>query len=197
MKKDEIEIGATYAAKVSDRVVPVRIDRENPRGGWDATNLVTNKQVRIKSAQRLRGAVERGAGKAKAEAKAKADPQDEIARTVEAVENGNLAEGVAVPVTKKRGAKPAEAKAKKEAKPGKERGLSCLDAAVEVLRAAGGPMQCKAMVEEMARRKLWTTSAPTPAATLYSAILREIQKKPAASRFEKTARGHFALTANA
>ncbi len=57
MKKDEIKIGETYTAKVSDKVVPVRIDKVNPRGGWDATNLVTNKQIRIKSAQRLRGRV--------------------------------------------------------------------------------------------------------------------------------------------
>jgi hypothetical protein len=72
MKKDEITIGNTYSAKVSDKVVPIRIDRENSRGGWDATNLVTNKTIRIKSAQRLRGPVERGSKKAKPEKSAKA-----------------------------------------------------------------------------------------------------------------------------
>ena len=55
MTKDQIEIGATYSAKVSDKVVPVRIDRVHPRAGWLATNLATNRQVHIKSAQRLRG----------------------------------------------------------------------------------------------------------------------------------------------
>lgn len=65
MKKDEVKVGETYLAKVSDKVVPVRLDAENPRGGWDATNMATNKKVRIKSAQRLRG-------KAKTSAKAEA-----------------------------------------------------------------------------------------------------------------------------
>ena len=53
-------------------------------------------------------------------------------------------------------------------------------------------MPCKAMVEAMAAKGLWTTAAPTPAATLYSAILREMSKG-AASRFTKTGRGHFDL----
>jgi hypothetical protein len=55
MKKNEVKVGGTYLAKVSDKVVPVRIDGENPHGGWDATNEATGKKVRIKSAQRLRG----------------------------------------------------------------------------------------------------------------------------------------------
>jgi len=54
MKKSDVKVGATYSAKVSGSVVPVRIDRENPSGGWDGTNLKTKKAVRIKSAQRLR-----------------------------------------------------------------------------------------------------------------------------------------------
>jgi hypothetical protein len=54
MKKNEVQIGGVYSAKVSDKLVQVRIDSENRNGGWDATNLATNKKVRIKSAQRLR-----------------------------------------------------------------------------------------------------------------------------------------------
>ena len=57
MKKNEVKIGGQYIAKVSGRLAQVRIDRENPHGGWDATNLATRKAVRIKSAQRLRGPV--------------------------------------------------------------------------------------------------------------------------------------------
>jgi len=55
MKKSEVQIGAVYAAKVSDKLVQVRIDGESRHGGWDATNLATQKKVRIKSPQRLRG----------------------------------------------------------------------------------------------------------------------------------------------
>lgn len=54
MKKSEIKLGGTYLAKVAGRLVPVRLDRENDFKGWDATNLATNRQIRIRSAQRLR-----------------------------------------------------------------------------------------------------------------------------------------------
>ena len=54
MKKADVKVGATYRAKVTNRVVEVRIDAESPHGGWDATNLATGKKVRIKIAQRLR-----------------------------------------------------------------------------------------------------------------------------------------------
>lgn len=54
MKSKDIAISGTYLAKVGANVVVVRIDRESAYGGWDATNLVTNRRIRIKSAQRLR-----------------------------------------------------------------------------------------------------------------------------------------------
>ena len=47
MKRSDVKIGGVYTAKVSDKVVSVRIDAENPHGGWDATNLATGKKVRI------------------------------------------------------------------------------------------------------------------------------------------------------
>jgi hypothetical protein len=50
-----VKVGSTYLAKVSDKVVPVRITGESRYGGWDAVNERTRKTVRIKSAQRLRG----------------------------------------------------------------------------------------------------------------------------------------------
>ena len=57
MKKNEIKIGHLYMAKVSNRMVRVRIDSVNSRGGWNATNTLTGKRIRIRSAQRLRYAV--------------------------------------------------------------------------------------------------------------------------------------------
>ena len=54
MKKNEVQIGQVYVARVSDRLANVRIEAENRYGGWDGTNLETGKKVRIKSAQRLR-----------------------------------------------------------------------------------------------------------------------------------------------
>ena len=54
MKKEQVQIGGTYVAKVSGQLAPVRIDAESRYGGWDATNIATNRKVRIKSAQQLR-----------------------------------------------------------------------------------------------------------------------------------------------
>ena len=54
MKKSEVKIGQTYRVKVSGNICDVRITGENPHGGWDGVNVTTNRQVRIKSAQRLR-----------------------------------------------------------------------------------------------------------------------------------------------
>lgn len=71
MKKSDVKTGEVYSAKVSGNVVPVRIDRENPRGGWDGTNMKTKKAIRIKSAQRLRGKAGTGPGKPQAKAETK------------------------------------------------------------------------------------------------------------------------------
>jgi len=81
----------------------------------------------------------------------------------------------------KRGRKPADGK------------LSGLDAAAQVLGEAGEPLNTKEMVKRMLDQGLWETQGKTPAATIYAAILREIQKKGAEARFEKVGRGTFAL----
>jgi hypothetical protein len=54
MKKRQIEVGTTYIAKVSGVLTKVRITRESPYGGWQGTNLATGREVRIRSAARLR-----------------------------------------------------------------------------------------------------------------------------------------------
>ncbi len=54
MKKHEIEIGREYVAKVSGKLAVVKILRESPYGGWEAVNRDTGRDVRIKSAARLR-----------------------------------------------------------------------------------------------------------------------------------------------
>ena len=90
-------------------------------------------------------------------------------------------------------AKPVKAKPKKAKEPSGK--LSCLDAAAQVLKDTGEPMRAKEMITAMAEAKLWTSTAPTPHATLYSAILREITTKGSEARFKKTGRGHFGLSA--
>lgn len=55
-------------------------------------------------------------------------------------------------------------------------------------------MTCKAMVEAMSAKGLWTSPAgKSPDATLYASILSELAAKGADARFVKVAPGKFAL----
>jgi hypothetical protein len=63
-----------------------------------------------------------------------------------------------------------------------------------VLAEDGGALNCQEMIDAMAKKGYWTSpGGKTPAATLYSAILREISSKGNGSRFKKTERGKFAI----
>ncbi len=86
----------------------------------------------------------------------------------------------------------------KKAKEPKPKKLSALDAAAQVLAETGQPMNTREMIETLAAKKLWTSpGGKTPHATLYSAILREINEKGKDARFTKTERGKFAAKAAA
>jgi hypothetical protein len=76
--------------------------------------------------------------------------------------------------------------------------LSAIDAAAKVLGEGSESMNCKKLIEEMGTRGYWTSpGGKTPHATLYSAILREIDVKGGKARFKKTDRGQFAYNAAA
>ena len=94
------------------------------------------------------------------------------------------------PAADAKATKPAKAKKAKEPKAKK---VGALDAAAQVLAASKEPMNCKEMIEAMAKQALWTSpGGKTPHATLYSAIIREIALKGKESRFVKKDRGQFA-----
>lgn len=63
MRQNEVEVGKTYRKMVSGRLAEVRIDEECPttyrngrarHGGWNATNLKTNRHIHVRSAASLR-----------------------------------------------------------------------------------------------------------------------------------------------
>lgn len=90
-----------------------------------------------------------------------------------------------------------KAAAKKTPAKATEKKLSAIDAAAKVLGESKEPLNTKEMVEAMSAKKYWTSpGGKTPHATLYSAILREIQKKGDDARFRKVERGRFTLTIN-
>jgi hypothetical protein len=180
MKANDVKIGGEYLARIGKTPFPVRIVSEKASGGWSAINLNNDKKVFISLARLLQ----------------------EIPAVTETTvtTEGNLTVVEVPPATvetidgtkmkSNRGRKP-----KADAGTAEEKtSLSQLDAAAKVLGEATEPMTTKEMVEAMTTRGYWTSpGGKTPHATLYSAILRELQSKGETGRFIKTDRGHFKL----
>ena len=172
MKKNDVQIGATYLVKVASNLVPVKIDREHDNGGWTGTSAKTGKAIRIKSAQRLRKCLDDAAPVVAQAKRSTKDATDAPERdTGERAATGGQREA-------------------NDAKP-----MSLLDAAAHLLSlGTGDPMRCKDIVDLAVARGLWSPgNGRTPANTLYASILREIKTKGDASRFVKAERGKFAL----
>ena len=91
--------------------------------------------------------------------------------------------------------KPKKSKAETESVEPKEKKLSALDAAAQVLAKSDKPMNCQELIETMGAKKLWSSpGGKTPHATLYAAMLREITTKGKEARFKKVERGQFAAS---
>jgi hypothetical protein len=190
MKNEEIEVGKTYEAKVARRSIEVRIDGENPKGGWNATAIASGKPVRIKNAQALRPAAEAGEQTRVVEDEAQQAPADETQAAPS--DEPPPAKGKKKSTSAK--AAPKEKKPREKEAPKEGKGMSLLDAAAVVLKGKGEPMRCKDIVAAVVAKGMWSTKALTPEATLYSAILREVTTKKNDSRFKKADRGLFEHT---
>lgn len=209
MKKDQIKIGQLYTAKITDKIVPVRIDAEHKDGGWTATNTQTNRKVRIKTAQKLRnkiGATPKDDGDKPATrqpAKKKlsaAERKNLLAQHKADQENARLREEREASPEGMTASEAAMSKAKRTNKPKdapvKDKKLSLIGAAAQILGKSKEPMTCKDMVNEVIAAGLWTPGdGKTPHATLYSAILRDLKSET--PRFEKVDRGQFTLAKGA
>jgi len=202
MKKNEVQIGATYQVSVTGKLAPVKIVRENPHGGWNGVNVDTKRDVRIKSAQRLRKRIDAapralpserlGVPPTTPDVDAKVKAAEDAAGAAQAAQD---APGAAKPpeTSKDAGGQTGRAPGDPGAKAA--RAMSLLDAAVSILsQGSGEPMGCKDLVAEAVNQNLWAPrTGKTPASTLYAAILREIATKGDKSRFVKTERGRFVL----
>lgn len=54
MKKADIVVGQTYIVKVSGRLTSVALESISPYGGWNGRNTRTGREVRIRTAAKLR-----------------------------------------------------------------------------------------------------------------------------------------------
>lgn len=213
MKKSEVQIGGVYTAKVTNRLVQVRIDAASRYGGWDGTNLATNKKVRIKSPAKLREAVggdtsKTKAKKVKATTEATVEVERDMAQTVETQgqveaatpvcpncggtevgEEGECKTCHEPDIAQKTPATKPEKKTRAKNTPKRTSGL---DAAAMVLAETGQPMNAKEITETALAKGYWKSpKGKTPHATLYSAMLREIIARGDEARFRKVERGKF------
>lgn len=187
MNKADVKIGCAYRAKVSDKLTDVRIDAVSPHGGWDATNLATNKKLRIKSARRLRGRATAATSKTRTPARA-ATAASGAKGTAKATGGVKVAKAATPAKQRKHAGKSGGASGGATKK---RKGILAI--AAEFLAKAKEPMGCKDIVEQAIAKKLWSTRGKTPQATLYAAIIREIATKGKDARFVKAGRGTFRL----
>ena len=193
MKKNDVKIGEAYMAKVTNSVVPVRIDAENAHGGWDGKNLATGRKVHIKSAQRLRRKCTEAdlAGLERPAPRRRSKKPSNAMTSPTAATGAKSAKKAAAKATKPKGRDTRKTVAK-VAKPAKPKRISGLTAAFMVLVDADAELPVKTIVEIAAEKDWWKSDAATPSATVYAAIIREIATKGDKSRFKRGAkRGTF------
>ncbi len=186
MKKNEVKICQCYMAKVTNSEVPVRIEAENPHGGWDAKNVATGRKVRIKTAQRLRRKCTRAdlAGLERPTPKRRKNAATKANTSPTAATGAKSAKKATKEATRAKGRNAGQTGAK-AAKPAKPKRISGLTAALMVLVDADAELSVKEIVEMAAQKGWWKSDAATPAATVYAAIIREIATKGDESRFER------------
>lgn len=73
--------------------------------------------------------------------------------------------------------------------------MSVLDRVETVLAQAGKPLHYQEITERLLEGGLWKTKGKTPSATVNAQLAVDIKKRGANSRFQRTAKGVFALRA--
>ena len=217
--KRKIEIGKVYSAKVGGTFLPVRIDKSLGHGRYEGAVMPSGATVKF-STDAVKGdgeTVEQWQARRKPKERDLPDPApkatgkrkkifSQAEYTVTALiepgaktgkkDQGTVPAGDVGAGAKKatKPAKDAKQRKPKADKPAKQRKPGGLDAAARVLRETGEPMNCGDIVKTALEKGYWQTGGKTPSATIYAAILREINVKGTDARFRKTARGHFELT---
>jgi hypothetical protein len=170
-------------------------DGDNEVMGFNPEEEVKVVGKGAETAGKAKGGKDQGAGKGKVQGKGKgktkamAEPEGAAATPAPETQTAEAPapDGEAEPKAKTT----KQAGRAKKAESGKKK-LSALDAAAKVLAEAGTAMNCQELIKVLAEKNLWTSpGGKTPAATLYSAILREVQTKGNEARFRKTERGKF------
>jgi hypothetical protein len=174
-EEKEVKVGMVYSVKSGGGRIWARIEKALGDGRFSAVTMPGGKTVKV-IAENIQGD-----GKT---------PED-WARKHKTKGHESPKDVDKVPADTKPSKKNKAAKTGKK----KKHKTSGLDAAARVLREAGKPMRCPDIIKAALEKGYWSTKGKTPTATVYSAIIREITAKGNKSRFRKSARGEFELTA--
>lgn len=200
-KARKVVLGHVYSVAVGGSYLPVRVDSGLGHGRYEGTVFQPDgKEKTVKfSTDRVRGDGQPEDQWRKKQETAKQERETHALQTAATVASKVLGVPVGVvPACASHADRPPKGNAADEPKPRKKAKradgtMSGLDAAAKVLADAGEPLNSKTIVERAIEKGYWKTGGKTPAATVYAAILREIQKKGDASRFTKADRGMFTL----
>jgi hypothetical protein len=180
-----------FAAQAGGPTSPLAHDnmllRVEPGQFADALNKATVEQLEDALKLECWSPKQRGRIGAALKTRTKPVPAADIAKTVAAVQAGDLTKGIEVPTARKK--KPTTKPAKDDGK------MSGLDAAAKVLAESPTPLNARQIVQQAAAKGYWTSPrGKTPHATIYAAMTVEIAKKGDQARFKKTDRGLFTVT---
>jgi hypothetical protein len=164
----------------------------SPDGEIERVAMANEEKVKVvgknvEAAKAKTGGKPKGKAKGKAKAKTPAKSEPKTPAAPEAAPAAPAAEPKAEAPKKVGRQKKAEG----------EKKLSALDAAAKLLAETGEAMNTQEMIKRLAERGWWkSANGLTPHATLYSAILRELNAKGAETRFRKTEKGKFKASGN-
>ena len=147
MKLENVKVGEVYTLKVGKNLVAVKAMSVDAKGKI-TVSPASGKMITVADAGRLTArTVVDGAGQHTAKQAAHGAPRKaSTPKATKAARGRNVGQ---------QGAPQA-----------KEKRVGLVDAAIQVMKAAGKPMNCKDIVKVILEKKLWETSGKTPDATL-------------------------------
>ena len=173
MKATDIKPGKLYEITAGRNKTKVKVTNFNARtGSWEC-ETESGKTLNVKDSKRFLAEV----GK-------KPSILQSAVETVKSALPGGKKEKAEVAETKT-----AEEKAVRTREDGT---LSGINAALQVLREEGRPMNIKEIMEKINERGLAKLNGKTPGSTVSAAMQREIGARGDKSRFEKSGKGLFA-----
>ena len=184
MKPNSITLGNTYHITLGRNEVLGEVIAETETG-WEVRLTASDKGIKVNNADRFLR-----------KARIVATTQDEPNEAVVATPDAKTTKGKTKTPTTTELPQNENVATEQPKKRGGTKGLmSGLDAAARVLTEDNTEMNVRQIAEAAIERGYWNPAGATPAATISSAIMREIRDKGEQSRFFKAGKGLFATYA--